>query len=944
MDTRLSSFLLAAVLVVGPSAQLAAQQGAIAGRVTNATTLDPVPLARIRVVSGSVSAEVTSESDGSFELRLPAGVYDLLVEVGDFAPTRFDRVRVRGGLTTTKNLPLESQGFRLAGFIVTASRGALDTEITAPSSSHSVSSAEIDERPAVSPMEHLRESPGVDIGTHGIQSSNVVVRGFNNIFSGALHMLTDYRLAGLPALRVNFLHFLPLNDADIERMEVVLGPGSALYGPNTSNGVVHLITKSPLESQGTTVSLAGGERSTLQGMFRSAFAVDEDFAVKFSGEVFRGQEWPHVDSTELAVKAAVQADLPGCVADRESRGLSTKAAETACRRIGNRDYGIRRYSLEARADWRYSPRGTLVGTYGVTDASGIELTPLGATQIDRWIHQFVQGRFTYDRWAIQAYFNINDSGEAYQLRDGLPLIDQSNLGVLQVQNGLSVADGRQDFTYGWDYFSTRPRTQGTIYGDYEDDNDIQEWGVYLQSRTRLSPKVDLVGVGRIDAHSILPDRVFSPRVALIVKPDAGNAVRFAYNRAFTTPTSLNYFLDLGAGFAPGELGALGYSSRAFGSGRNGFAWQNADGSLRGMRSPFNPAGPGQLLPADPATLWRLGLGVAGQQIPVDVLAVMQSLAPGPSDVGILYLDTNHPEKGLRPLSTLELADVPPIREGITETFEAGWSGVLRSALRVSVDVYYMKRHDFVSPLVVETPLLYLDGGGIEQWLGSAYIPARVEDLVQSEGLTTEAATAQATEEAALYGPRLAGGIGGVPLAVTSSDVPQMANGGADLIATYRNLGDLRLWGGDVALQWLLSRRWTIRGTYSHVSRNWFRIEGSEPLALNAPADKGTLGVAFRDEALGLNATARVRHTGGFPFLSTEFHGTRCIPDAPDPRFREDCIAAHTLVDVTVGYKLPNTGATVQLGVSNLLNTPYRSFVGVPAVERMATARIQYDFF
>ncbi|NJD18714.1 MAG: TonB-dependent receptor, partial [Gemmatimonadetes bacterium] len=413
MDARLRSFLLAAAWVALPGAPAAAQQGAIAGRVTNATTLEPVPVATIRVVGGGLPTHVTSESDGSFELRLPEGVYDLVVEVGGFAPKRFDRVRVRGGLTTTKNLPLESRGYRLAGFIVTASRktlgagvrapgasraasrGAPDTEITAPSSSHSVSGAEIAGRPAPSPVEHLREVPGVDIGTQGIQASNVVVRGFNNIFSGALHLLTDYRLAGLPALRVNLLHMLPLNALDIERVEVILGPGSALYGPNTANGVVHLITKSPLESPGTTVSVGVGERSILQGAFRSVLPVSEEFALKLSGQLLHGQEWPYVDSRELEAKQAASADLDACTGDREARGVTAGQAEIACRRTGDRDYRIRRYGLEARADWRYSPRGTLVGTYGVTDASGIELTGLGAARTDRWLYQFIQGRFTY---------------------------------------------------------------------------------------------------------------------------------------------------------------------------------------------------------------------------------------------------------------------------------------------------------------------------------------------------------------------------------------------------------------------------------------------------------------------------------------------------------------------------------------------------------------------
>ena len=69
-----------------------------------------------------------------------------------------------------------------------------------------------------------------------------------------------------------------------------------------------------------------------------------------------------------------------------------------------------------------------------------------------------------------------------------------------------------------------------------------------------------------------------------------------------------------------------------------------------------------------------------------------------------------------------------------------------------------------------------------------------------------------------------------------------------------------------------------------------------------------------------------------------------MPDAPADPFEEDCIASRALVDVTHGYRLPNSRATVQLGVSNLLNTPYRSFIGVPETGRLAMARVRYDFF
>jgi iron complex outermembrane receptor protein len=889
-------------------------------------------------VVGSGQA-VVSRGDGSFELRLGAGLYDLLVEADEFAPTRFDRVRVSGGQATAMNLPLESQGYRLAGFIVTASRGVtstrgtLETEITAPSSSHSVSSLEIAERPATSPVEHLRESPGVDIATHGLQSSNIVVRGFNNVFSGSLNMLTDNRLAGLPALRVNLMHFLPLNDQDIDRMEVVLGPGAALYGPNTANGVVHVITKSPLEGQGTTVTLGAGERSVFESTFRSAFLINRDFGVKVSGQVFRGDEWTHTDDIEAAARDTARVDPIGCVDGRLFRGFTLEDAQTACRRVGRRDNDILRYAVEARADWRYSPRGTLVATYGRTDASGIELTGLGAVQTNDWVYEFVQTRLTYDRWFVQAYINANDAGETFMLRDGPTLVDRSTLAVAQIQNSFGLSDGRFDFAYGWDFFAAQPESEGTIYGDYEDDEAIKEWGVYLQSKVAVTPKVDFIAAGRVDSHSILPAKVFSPRLALLVKPNGDNAIRFAYNRAFSTPTALNYFLDLGAGYAD-DIGRFGYTNRAFGTGRDGFGWWSPGGTaLRGMRSPFNPAGAGELLPVvDQAELWQLGVRAAGSlsPLPSDILAVLQGLTPGASDVGVLYLDINDPETQypFDSLTPSNLPDVPPIKESNTETFEVGWSGVLASSLRMSADVYYMRQHDFVSPLTVANPLLFLDSGQVQAWLSQAYVPARVQDLVDRLGMPVDAATAQATAEAAVVVPTVAA-VAAAPLAVVSSDVPQMENGGADLIATYRNVGTLDLWGADFALRWTPTPAWTLSATYSHVSKSDFDVGAAKLISLNAPTDKATLGMAYRNEALGINASARARYTGPFRVDATKFEGD---------------IDGYALFDVAVGYKVPSTAATLQVGVSNVLNTGYSSFSGVPEVGRLGMVRLRYDLF
>ena len=65
------------------------------------------------------------------------------------------------------------------------------------------------------------------------------------------------------------------------------GPGSALYGPNSANGVMHILTKSPFGSEGTTVTLGSGERSVLTGALRHAGSFDDRIGYKISGKSHR---------------------------------------------------------------------------------------------------------------------------------------------------------------------------------------------------------------------------------------------------------------------------------------------------------------------------------------------------------------------------------------------------------------------------------------------------------------------------------------------------------------------------------------------------------------------------------------------------------------------------------------------------------------------------------
>ena len=262
MRQRLAAVAAILLLTLMPAA-LQAQQGTVTGTVTDAESGLGLQDAAIEVLgAGDAQAGgVFSDASGNFSISVPAGTYSVIISLLGYETVRIDGVSVDGAATTTIPVQLSSTAFILNPIVVSASRRA-EKALEAPARVEIVGQEAIQERAATTAVEHVKGVPGVDIAQSGLAQSNVVARGFNNIFSGALLVLTDNRYGRVPSLRVNAWNFIPLNNLDLERMEVVLGPGAALYGPNSASGVLHMITQSPIDAPGQLAFL--GRRRTLR--------------------------------------------------------------------------------------------------------------------------------------------------------------------------------------------------------------------------------------------------------------------------------------------------------------------------------------------------------------------------------------------------------------------------------------------------------------------------------------------------------------------------------------------------------------------------------------------------------------------------------------------------------------------------------------------------------
>lgn len=885
-----------ALLLLGALASpLTAQNGTLTGRVVDTETLQPVPTALVEV-QGPQSANLVVDAQGQFRFSLPEGTYTVVVGRVGYQPARFDGVRVTAGQTTELSVVLSSQALLLNPITVTSTPGRPTKAVDAPSSTTVIGPEIIRERPALTATEHLRAVPGVDIAQTGITQGNVVARGFNNVFSGSLLAITDNRYAHVPSLRVNVMSFIPTNDADLDRIEVVLGPGAALYGPNAASGVLHMITSSPLDRQGSTVSVAGGERSIFQTTFRTAHAPSEAFGFKVSGQYFQGRDWEYRDPAEEAARQA----NPGNPL------------------IGNRDFDARRWGGEARLDFRPSDDSELIFNAGLNNSvSSIELTGIGAGQSDNWKYSYLQGRYRNGRFFTQAFLNQSDAGDTYLLRTGQSIVDKSRMMAAQIQHGFELGD-RQDFTYGIDLQRTEPRTEGTITGRNEDDDIINEVGAYLHSTTGLTDRIDLVAALRVDDHNRLEDLNFSPRVAIAFRPAPAQNFRVTFNRAFSTPTTNNLFLDLVAGRIP-ITGNIGYDVRTLGVPAGGFSFDDrCDGGVQGlcMRTPFAQ---GQL-PANGLPLWN---ALVSQLVPAQLQPALLNPGAAPGDPAIASLLRRFDQEGAATGTPFVpdpgVENIGSIRSTITNTFEVGYKGIIGDRLLLSADLYSSRVNDFVGPLRVETPTVFYDPATVQ-----AFVLARLGPLIQG-GLVTQQQAAQIIQ-----------GLASVPLGTVAPD--QLST--PDLILTYRNFGDVDFWGADLAAQFLASERLSLRGSYSFVSEDCFLFSGTGPagedvcssaldIALNAPKNKGSVSARFDDIRSGFAAEGRVRFTAGFPMNSGVFVGR---------------VEGHTVFDANVNYRIaPLPGAAVSLAATNLFGTKHRQFIGAPELGRLLLLRLTYDF-
>jgi iron complex outermembrane receptor protein len=659
--------LLALCLLLSRSA---IGQTGVSGTLIDATSGAPMAGATVEIHAPAVDTVRRATSDGRGRFRvedLAPATYWLVVTAIGYAPRRLDGIVVPDSAAALRIL-LERLTL-LDEQVVTPDRGA-GSSLSAPTSLSVIARDAIERTPVLGgPIERLEGTSGLDVAQRSIQQRTFSARGPSGVNSSALLVLSDFRPVSLPFTRFNIPVLIPASDDNLDRIEVVRGPGSALYGPDADRGVVHFITSSPLDRQGTTLTLAAGGRSLGQAALGHSHRFGSRLGLRLSGEYLTARDWTAVDPTDAAP----------------------------------RDEQLQRTGSEARVDWQAGASTRLSVAAGLADAVRmVDQSDPGAIQLRHWRATFVQTRIEDGRLFGNLYLNANSSGDSFQLISGIRVVDESRALGGQLQHGSAV--GRHvDLRYGVDLQRIVPRTGGTLDGRNEGDDGITQLGAYLSLLARVASRLDLVTAFRADHHNRLHDLVGSPRIGMVFRPAPAHAVRLIYNRATSTPVASDLFVDLALGR---RIPGLPYEFRAEGTARpRGF--DRSCGGLGGlcMHTPFAATA---ALPADATLLWS----VVTAAVPGTAAVPAPSSGDIASRLAVLSLD----RQGFVPVAPSEVTNIVRAQRSFADAIEIGYRGRLTRGVTASVEVARTHLTNIGSSLTIQTPNVFLDSAGTADFL------------------------------------------------------------------------------------------------------------------------------------------------------------------------------------------------------------------------------------
>lgn len=393
---------------------------------------------------------------------------------------------------------------------------------------------------ATSIPEALRLVPGLEVARVDSHQWAISSRGFNDVFANKLLVMIDGRSIYTPLFSGVFWDVQDTMLEDIDRIEVIRGPGATLWGANAVNGVINIITKSAKETQGTLITAGGGTEERGFGAFRYGGKINDEVFYRVYGKYFSRDDLVLPDGGGDANDASEMG--------RGGFRLDWQPSDPNLFTLQGDIYG----GQMEQTFTRLSPMPDLTGMYSLyNDRDKFNVN--GGNVLGRWTHTISDE----SSFSLQTYYDRT-------FRDTDIFTEKRDTFDVDFQHRFPLGE-RQDIVWGGGYRLSDDDVGNTFdISMHPKNRTTQLFSTFLQDQISIVPKRLFLTLGSKFEHNDFTGFEFQPGARLLWTPHERHSVWASVSRAVRTPSRAedDVRINQQPGPAPGSIVAL-FGDRSF---------------------------------------------------------------------------------------------------------------------------------------------------------------------------------------------------------------------------------------------------------------------------------------------------------------------------------------------------------------------------------------------
>ena len=404
---------------------------------------------------------------------------------------------------------------------VVSSARAAQSPLDAPNSTTIVTEQDIRMSGVQGPAFALRRVAGVSILHTDPGNPQINIRGLNQRLSNRTVVLIDGRSAYLDFVGTTLWNFLPFNAEDIERIEVIRGPASALYGADAFSGIINVITRNPGDAP-NYLSAGIGNQGQYRLVAGSSARVDR-FRFRVSGGYTRADQYA-LEVSPARVDMRPSSSDPNLGAQHiQVNGESIVRLDggSTIRFGGGLSQGQMAFQGLSRLRQLWGEEGFFSQAHVALE------TDIGLT-----------ARVYWNRFSINTQNQATLPGgiavaqEHYVQQDAVDaeVVYRNSFSFEGIDNAIIGGIGYRFKAIEWPWIADGAQTQN-------------HGSLFLQDTISFSDVVQIVLSVRGDLHPLVGPQV-SPRGSLVIHPTEGQTIRVSGGAAFRSPTFVESYIQV----------------------------------------------------------------------------------------------------------------------------------------------------------------------------------------------------------------------------------------------------------------------------------------------------------------------------------------------------------------------------------------------------------------